>query len=189
MLKRTMLVATVAATLGAVGFSSQASAHDPIAGALIGGGIGAAIAGPPGAAVGAIIGTIAGAESHHYYAPQRYGDVAYDNRRYYAPEPAYYPPAPTAYYAPEPAYYQPAPTYYAPPAPVYYAPAYYEPAPVYRGPAVVYRSPRAFHDAPRREARVRTYDGYREARVRPYDGYRDGRGQTRHRDEGNWRRY
>lgn len=118
-----MLIAAMSVAVAAATFSTQAAAGDPVAGALIGGGIGAAVGGPPGAAVGAVIGSIIGAESHYHHG-------SYD-RRYYGAgyaAPAYYPPAP-AYYGPPPAYYPPAPAYYAP-GPVYYGPAG----------AIVYRS-------------------------------------------------
>lgn len=167
--KSSILIAALAAA-GALALPTQASAHDPVAGAIIGGGIGAALGGPPGAAIGAILGTIAGGEGHHGHA---YPDYAYDEPRHaprrYGPPPAYYPPAP--------AYYPPAPVYYAPQPPVYYAPPVHYSAPAYR-PA------RAFgghHYAPRYERHGYRVDGYRN------DGHRgrhddrwdrhDGRGR------------
>jgi hypothetical protein len=59
MLKRFMFVLAASAALAAGAYSSAAKA-DPIAGAIIGGGIGAAVGGPPGAAVGAVLGTAIG---------------------------------------------------------------------------------------------------------------------------------
>jgi hypothetical protein len=144
--------AATAAALALAALSTQAFACDPIAGALVGGGIGAVVGNGPGAAVGAVIGSTIAAttpcyDDRRYYAPPRaayyeprYAQRTYDDRRYYAPAPAYadqgyapdpgYAPAP-AYAAPPPTYYQPAPTYYAP------APAYYQPAPYYYNPGPV----------------------------------------------------
>ena len=121
MRKKPLLIATMTVAVAAATFSTQAAAGDPVAGALIGGGIGAAVGGPPGAAVGAVLGSIIGAESHYR---RGYYDRRYYDGRYAAP--AYYEPAPR-YYAPGPAYYSPAPVYYAP------APAIvYSSGPVYR---------------------------------------------------------
>jgi hypothetical protein len=135
--------ATATAALALAALSPQAFACDPIAGALVGGGIGAAIGNGPGAAVGAVIGSTIAATTPCYSDPR----AAYYEPRYvqrgYAPQPAYAAPA----YAPPPAYADsgyatPAPSYYAP-APTYYAPAptYYAPAPVYYQPAPYYYSP------------------------------------------------
>lgn len=164
MLKKVPLFAAITAAVGALAIPMQASAHDPVAGLLIGGGIGAAVGGPPGAAVGAFLGAIIGAETHHGHGPayRGHGNYApgYDSR--YAPQA----------YAPEP-------TYYAPPAPVYEGPvryaaprAYYSP-PVHYAPPPAYRSARVYA-APRHDSRYerhgRRYEGYRD----PYDrrGYR-----------------
>jgi hypothetical protein len=116
MLKKPLVIATTAAALAVATLSTQASAADPLAGALIGGGIGAAIGhgagGRNGAAVGGVLGAIVGssiaADSGYYGGPGRYGSSGY-----YAPAPAYYAPAP-AYYEPAPVYYEPAPVYYGP---------------------------------------------------------------------------
>ena len=141
-MRKSYLLAAATTAVAAMTFSTQASAGDPLAGAIIGGGIGAAIGGPPGAAVGAIIGTIAGASDPYYHHGYPVGG-------YYGAPPAYYAPAP----APE--YYPPAqgPAYYpAPQAPAYYpsAPAYYAPSTVYYAPPVVYGAPRAYaYGAPR----------------------------------------
>ncbi len=85
MQKKPLWIAAIGVTVAAMGFSTQASAGDPIAGAIIGGGIGAAVAGPPGAAVGAIIGTIAGSTTPYYggYYPEPadYGG-GYGGQRY-----------------------------------------------------------------------------------------------------------
>lgn len=124
MLNKSLVVAAIAATVATGTFSTQASAGDPVLGALIGGGIGAAIGhninGPHGGWVGGALGAVTGASiaanSGGYY-----------NRGYYGESNTYYQPAP-AYYGPSVSYYEPAPVYYAP-APVYYGP-----------PAVVYRS-------------------------------------------------
>ena len=106
MLKKPLMTAALIAGLAAATFSTQASAHDPVLGALIGGGIGAAVGGPPGAAIGAIIGLAAGADP--YYHEPRYYDRGYSAPRYY--DRGYYAPAPT-YYAPAPVYYGPAVAY------------------------------------------------------------------------------
>lgn len=107
----TMVVAAAAAT-----FSNQASASDPVAGMIIGGGIGAAIGGPPGAAVGAILGAVIG-DAHHYdhrrgyYDRHRYYDRGYDPRYY---DRGYYDPAPARHYEPgyAPRVYRASPRYY-----------------------------------------------------------------------------
>ena len=153
-MRKTFLVAAITTALAAMTFSTQASAGDPVAGAIIGGGIGAAVAGPPGAAVGAIIGTIAGAADPYYYR-HGYRGPGYDGRRYYGPAPAYYPPAP-AYYPPAQAYYAPATEYYAPP--------------------VIYRSARAYAYEPRYVRQDRHYDarGDRHEGRRYRDGYDRG---------------
>ncbi|MGZ5031904.1 MAG: hypothetical protein ACXWAC_01795 [Usitatibacter sp.] len=114
MSRKPMLIAAMSVAVAAATFSTQAAAGDPVAGALIGGGIGAAVGGPPGAAVGAVIGTIIGAESHRPYG--------YYDRRYYGggyAAPVYYGPAPV-YYAPAPVYYAPGPVYYGPAAAIVY---------------------------------------------------------------------
>jgi hypothetical protein len=135
--------ATAAAALALAALSPQAFACDPVAGALVGGGIGAAIGNGPGAAVGAVIGSTIAATTPCYSDPR----AAYVEPRYvqrgYAPQPAYAAPqyapayADSGYAAPAPTYYAPAPTYYAP-APTYYAPApvYYQSAPYYYSPYV-----------------------------------------------------
>ncbi len=116
MLKKPLIIATVTAALAMGAVSTQASAADPLLGALIGGGIGAAIGHDVnrhnGAAVGGVLGAIVGssiaAESNGYY------DRGYNDRGYYAPAPAHYG---DEYYAPAPAYYGPA--YYPAPVVVY----------------------------------------------------------------------
>jgi hypothetical protein len=124
MLKKPLMIATMTAALGIATLSTQASAGDPVLGALVGGGIGAAIGhnaggrdgGVVGGVLGAIVGSSIAAESGRGY----YGDGYYDNG--YAP----------AYgYAPAPSY------------------GYYAPAPVYVGPSVVYRSRPYYYNAPR----------------------------------------
>jgi hypothetical protein len=167
-MRKSFLVAAMTAAAAAMTFSTQASAGDPVAGAIIGGGIGAAVAGPPGAAVGAIIGTIAGAADPYYYR-HGYRGPGYDGRRYYGPAPAYYPPAP-AYYPPAQAYYPPAQAYYAP------ATEYYAPPPAYYAPPVIYRSARAYAYEPRYVRQDRHYDarGDRHEGRRYRDGYDRG---------------
>ena len=129
MRKTHWIAATAVAGMAAM-FSGTASAHDPLAGALIGGGIGAAVGGGPGAAVGAVLGTIAA--SDHHYNHDRYSE-----RRYYYDDRPVRQYAPTSYYysAPAPVYYSAPPVYYSSPVyystPVYYSPYYYRPAPVY----------------------------------------------------------
>ena len=123
-MKKTLLAVTLTAAAAAATFSTQASAHDPIAGALIGGGIGAAVGGPPGAAVGAILGLAIGSDSHRYR-----------DRRYYGERPDYYDPR----YS-ERRYYDRAPARYV-------APAYAEPPRVYRAsPRYEYEQQRAYRD-------------------------------------------
>jgi hypothetical protein len=134
MLKKSLVIAVAAAGLGAAALSTPASAGDPLAGALIGGGIGAAIGHSTGshngAAVGGVLGAIVGssiaADSGPYYGSRYYG---------------YRPPV-GRYYVP-------------PPAPVYYGPAplYYEPAPVYYGPSIVFESGPRYRGHPHRDWR------------------------------------
>ncbi|MGZ5106299.1 MAG: hypothetical protein ACXWHB_17245, partial [Usitatibacter sp.] len=59
-------IAGAAAALALAALSPQAFACDPVAGALVGGGIGAAIGNAPGAAVGAVIGSAIGASTPCY---------------------------------------------------------------------------------------------------------------------------
>jgi len=106
MLKKPLIIATVTAALAMGAVSTQASAADPLLGALIGGGIGAAIGHDVnrhnGAAVGGVLGAIVGssiaAESNYGYYDRNSGyydrgyDSGYDSG-YYAPAPAYYGPA------------------------------------------------------------------------------------------------
>jgi hypothetical protein len=123
MLKKPLVIATVAATLGMAVISTQASAGDPVLGAIIGGGIGAAIghnagghnATAVGGVLGAIVGSSIAAQSGGYY-----------DRGYYE---GGYAPAPAPVYDYGPSY---GPAYGYAPA---YGPAYYAPAPV-----VVYSS-------------------------------------------------
>jgi hypothetical protein len=154
--KSPLLIATIAAALATL--SPQASACDPVPGAIIGGGIGAVIGNGPGAAVGAVIGSALAASAPcddryygRYYPEREYADRGYYARRY--EERRYYAPAP-AYYAPAPVYYAPAPVYYAP-APVYYAPAA----------VIVYRGYSSYGYGPRHGSRARHYErGYRHYR-------------------------
>jgi hypothetical protein len=120
MLKKPLIIATVTAALAMGAVSTQASAADPLLGALIGGGIGAAIGHDVnrhnGAAVGGVLGAIVGssiAAESNYYDRGYYGDG------YYAPAPAYYGPA-----------YYPAPVVVYSSSPRYVYGARY---PVYRG--------------------------------------------------------
>jgi hypothetical protein len=173
--RKAKFLAVLATAAGTLAFSSQASAHEPLAGAIIGGGIGAAVGGPPGAAVGAVLGTIIGAESDHghRYRDRPYYDPAYEDPRY-APRryaPSYYSPPPPAYY--------PEPTYYAPPPPVYYAPAQYVAPPVYYAPRPHYRHDRVY---------VEPRHGWRQGRDdRHRDGYRGRRDGQWDRGEPRWR--
>ncbi|MEP7206041.1 MAG: hypothetical protein ABI920_03815 [Casimicrobiaceae bacterium] len=162
MLKRPVLIATVAATMATAALSTQANAGDPVLGALVGGGIGAAIGHSingvhgawAGGALGAVVGASAAADSNRYY----YGGGYAGPSAYYGPTTTYYQPAPT-YYQPAPVYYEPAPVYYAP-APVYYAPS-----------RVIYRS------GPRYVAPYRPYVNVR------FSDRGDWRGHGRH---GRW---
>lgn len=136
-MKKTLLAVTIAAAAAAATFSTQASAnHDPVVGALVGGGIGAAVGGPPGAAIGAILGLAIGAESDHH----RYG-----HRRYYGERPDY-----------DHRYYDRAPRHERAPA-RYYEPAY-EPR-VYRAsPRYAYEMPRANPNYERERGYDRRYE-------------------------------
>lgn len=106
MLKKTLIVSTVAAGLGLAALPAAAGHrhnHDTAAGALIGGTVGALIGssvnGSDGAVVGGLLGAVTGAaaaSSHgHYgvrygYAPRYYGGpVYYEAPRYYR-APRYY---------------------------------------------------------------------------------------------------
>ena len=113
MFKKPLVIATMTAALGIATLSTQASAGDPVLGALVGGGIGAAIGhnaggrngGVVGGVLGAIVGSSIAAESGRpYYNDGYYGDG------YYAPAPSYgYAPAyvgPTVVYSSGP-YYRP----------------------------------------------------------------------------------
>jgi hypothetical protein len=115
MFKKPLLIATMVATLGAATLSTEASAGDPVLGALIGGGIGAAIGHDVnhhnGAVVGGVLGAIVGSSIAANSGPY-YGDSGY-----YAPSPGYFAPAPS------PGYFAPAPVYYG--APVYRSRAVY----------------------------------------------------------------
>ena len=115
MLKKPLVIASIAALIGTATLSTQAKAADPIFGALVGGalgaGIGHAVDGRHGAGVGAAIGAFAGAVS------------AANSPRYY-----------------DRGYYDYGPRYYGPtyaPAPVY---GYGYAAPVYPSATIVYRS-------------------------------------------------
>ena len=144
MLKKPLVIASIAALMGAATLSTQAKAADPIFGALVGGalgaGIGHAVDGRHGAGVGAAIGAFAGAVSaanSPYYGGGYYGGGGYyDNGpRYYAPT-------------------------YAPVAPAYgYGYGY---APAYPAATIVYSSG------------PRYYGGHRHRHHRSHDGYRDG---------------
>lgn len=128
MLKKSLVIATLATAAAGMTFTTKADAADPVLGALIGGGIGAAIGHDAnrhhGAAVGGVVGALIGssiaADSNRYYG-SRYYDEPYYDRRYYD----------RGYYAP-PSYY------YAPAAPVYYSAPYY--APPAFGATIVYSS-------------------------------------------------
>lgn len=157
MLKKSLVVAAITATVATATLSTQASAGgDPVLGALVGAGIGAAIGhninGPHGAWVGGALGAVTGASivanSGGYY-----------DRGYYGR---------STYYEPAPAYYGPSVSYYAP-APVYYGP----PAVVYRSAPVYVRSYQ-----PRYVGYGRSY-GYARSNWRDHGGRRDDRGGDR----------
>ena len=95
MLKKPLAIAATAAALGMGLVSTQASAGDPVLGALLGGGIGAAIGhnvnerngGVVGGVLGAIVGSSIAASDGYY-------DRGYYNGGYYAaPAYGYYAPA------------------------------------------------------------------------------------------------
>jgi len=161
MFKKPLVIATIAATMGMAGISTQASAGDPLVGAIIGGGIGAAIGhnhgrdgGLVGGVLGAIVGSSIAADSGRYYDRGYYNRGSYD-RGYYGSgsyDRGYYGSGYAPSYASDSSYYN-SPSYYS--APEYYSvPQYYQAAP-----AVVYRS---------RPTYVSNYDrGY--YRTRDYD--------------------
>lgn len=101
MLKKSLLVVAMAATIATGMVSTQASAHDdPVLGAVLGAGVGAAIGhganGRDGAVVGGALGAVAGAA------------IAANSRGYYDSgyyEASPYPSASTVYYGPTPQYY------------------------------------------------------------------------------------
>jgi hypothetical protein len=115
MLKKPLVIASVAAAIGMAGLSTQASAGDPLLGAIIGGGIGAAIghnagghnATAVGGVLGAIVGSSIAAESNGYY-DRGYYDGGYAPSYGYGPSysygPAYYAPAPVVVYSSGPSY-------------------------------------------------------------------------------------
>lgn len=84
-MKKTLVWTMLAA--GVVFASTQAKAHDPVAGAIVGGAIGAAAGGPVGAAIGAVLGT-AIASDHHDYPHPRHREYAY--RHYDYRDPGYH---------------------------------------------------------------------------------------------------
>ncbi|MEO5702244.1 MAG: hypothetical protein ABIS17_00600 [Casimicrobiaceae bacterium] len=171
MLKRPVLIATVAAAMATAALSTQANAGDPVLGALVGGGIGAAIGHSingvhgawAGGALGAVVGASAAADSNRY----SYGGGYAGPSAYYGPSTTYYQSAPT-YYQAAPVYYEPAPVYYEP------APVYYTPAPVYYSPRVVYRS------GPRYVAPYRSYVSVQ------FSNRGDWRGYGHHGHHGRW---
>ena len=141
-MKKSLLISLAAASLALGTYSTQASAHDPVAGALVGTAIGAAAGGPVGAAVGAIIGTIISSD-HHFDRDRRYYDRGYRYDR-------------------GPVSYEPVP------APAYREPVRYYERPAYRDHRD-YRDPREYREPARyydREApryyEARNYE-YREA--------------------------
>lgn len=106
MFKKPLVIATMTAALGIATLSTQASAGDPVLGALVGGGIGAAIGhnaggrdgGVVGGVLGAIVGSSIAAESGRPY----YNDGYYAPYGYYAPAPVYV--GPTVVYRSRPYY-------------------------------------------------------------------------------------
>src|SRR5688572_33219601 len=103
MLKKSLVIASVATLMGAATLSTQAKAADPIFGALVGGalgaGIGHAVDGRHGAGVGAAIGAFAGAVSASSYDGYYGGSGYYGGGGYYGGPRAYGPA-----YAPAPVY-------------------------------------------------------------------------------------
>ena len=93
MLKKPLAIAAAAAALGMGLVSTQASAGDPVLGALIGGGIGAAIGHSTGGHNGGVWGGVLGAlVGSSIAASDGYYDRGYYNGGYYA-APGYYAPA------------------------------------------------------------------------------------------------
>ena len=142
MLKRKLVIFTLAAAATGIGVSTPAAAGNPAVGALIGGGVGSAIGGsingPNGAWVGGAVGAIAGAaiaanSNGYYYGPP----VAYAAPVAYAPPVAYaYPPV--VRYVPPPVVYGAVPVYYRPIPRVIVAPPL---RPVYGSGYVAYNRP------------------------------------------------
>lgn len=83
-MKKALVVAMLGAGIALA--STQAKAHDPVAGAIVGGAIGAAAGGPVGAAIGAVIGTAISSE-HHYYRRERAREFVH--RRLHGPHDGY----------------------------------------------------------------------------------------------------
>ncbi len=134
-----------AGLMALAGYTSDASAHDPVGGAIVGTAIGAAVGGPVGAAVGAVLGTAIASDHHrrdrYYSRPGRYQDNRYQPRFYdrgydrgYSAPPVRYEPVPQRYYEPTPRY---APR-------VAYREARYEP--LYYGAPGYYEEPRYYYD-------------------------------------------
>lgn len=140
-LKKPLMIATLSAAVVLGAIPTQASAADPLLGALIGGGIGAAIGnssnrhhgGAVGGLIGAVIGSSIAADSNRYYGG-RYDDRGYSGERYYDDRYDDRGSYGERYYAPAPSYAY-APSYgYAP----YYAPAY--------GASIVFSSGPSYRD-------------------------------------------
>ena len=94
MVRKPLVIATMAAALGIATVSTQASAGDPLLGAIVGGGIGAAIGHSAGGRDGGVVGGVLGAVVGSSIAAE---SGYYDRGYYYGAPPAYYGPA---YYAP-----------------------------------------------------------------------------------------
>lgn len=120
MLKRTLVIGTLATAMATATLSPPASAGDPFLGGLVGAGIGAAIGhsvnGRDGAWVGGALGAVTGASiaaNSGYYGDGYYGGgYAAPVSAYYGAAPAYY--APPRVYAPRRVFVRP-PVYVAPP--------------------------------------------------------------------------
>jgi len=141
MLKRTLVIGTLATAMAAATLSPPASAGDPFLGGLVGAGIGAAIGhsvnGRDGAWVGGALGAVTGASiaaNSGHYGDGYYGD-GYSGGGYYGPSPGYAAPVST--------YYGAAPAYFAPPR-VFAPRRVFVRAPVYVAPPVVVVRSRPF---------------------------------------------
>lgn len=142
-MNKPLIVVTLAAGLGMALHSTQAAAHDPVGGAILGTAIGAAAGGPVGAAIGAVLGTAIASDHHDYDRHRGYRERHWDGYR----EPAYYD---RGRYERAPVYREPARYYERYDGPRYYeARNYREPPRYYSEPRRYYREPPRYYEEPR----------------------------------------